>query len=300
VAITIFQDIFDIVNTGILATLNGKSAAIIGLISPIIGICFTIYLLLIAVSAMRGHVGGENIMDLLLRSIGWLAIITFGLNINYYMQVADFFNGLGASLSGALSNSPSTNSGAMLDGLVTQYVNTALKMWKDSSFPETIVTVPTILVLAISGAIMLAIAAAYILLAQIALGVLLVIGPIFIALAMFPATRKFFDSWIGQCVNYVLLTVLFNYLATIQADLIGKLFSNSMYTNNFILMPTISLIVAVVWILVALNMPSLASSLAGGVGISSMVGKPLSAAKEIAKALSKLKGKGSSSNNTIT
>ncbi|MCL2635127.1 MAG: type IV secretion system protein [Betaproteobacteria bacterium] len=279
-ATTIFADIFTLVNDGILATLTNKSTAIIGLITPVIGICFTIYLMLIAANAMRGNVGGENVMDFFLRCIGWVTVITFGLNIEYYNHVAAFFNGLGADLSGALANSNDTNSGAMFDLLAENYRTSAELIVKEApSIAPKVGAFFVAVILIISGAVLLSIAAAYILLAQIALGILLVIGPIFIALALFPATRKFFDAWIGQCVNYVLLTVLFNYLGTIQVNYVKQLFVNN--TNYFVILIT-TLVGAVVFILVSFNLPSLASALAGGVGISSMVGKPIQAMKGIA------------------
>jgi type IV secretion system protein VirB6 len=272
----IFKGIFELFHNGIIATLNGKSAAVIGLITPVLGIGFALYLMLIAAQAMRGSVGAENFMDFFLRCIGWAAVITFGLNIDYYFYVVEFFNGLGADLSGVLAapGSPpgAVNSGAMLDGLLTRYGLVIQDIWDGANDPVAIlIACFQILILIVAAAILLGISTAYILLAQIALGVLLAIGPIFISLALFPATRKFFEAWIGQCVNYVILTILFNFLLTLQADFIQIGFSNRDKIQDF-LFATSNLLFSIIWILVSLNMPSLASALAGGVGISSMVG----------------------------
>lgn len=284
-----FTNIFTIFYDGIVATLNGKSAAIISLISPILGIGFALYLMLIAAQAMRGTVGSENFMDFFLRCIGWAAIITFGLNIGYYYHVADFFNGLGADLSGALTGSPvGANSGAVLDGMVDEYVKVVEKIWADASgIAESIVAACSVIILFFSGAILLGISAGFILLAQVALGILLAIGPIFISLALFPATRKFFDAWIGQCTNYVLLTVLFNFLFVLQGQVLATAFA---YKTAMFLLPLLTLITGVLWILVAFNMPALASALAGGVGISAMVGNAAQGARGMMAAGSKLKG----------
>lgn len=270
-----------------MATLQGKSVAVIALISPVLGICFTIYLMLIASNAMRGEVGGENVMDFFQRSIAWAIIITMGCNIQYYTYVVDFFNGLGADLSGAISGSSSVSSGAMLDELLNLYLDRAIEIYDKSSGFESIAAAVCAVILLLGGGFLLAVAAAYILLAQIALGMLLAIGPIFISLALFPATRKFFDAWIGQCVNYVLLTVLFCFLATILTDLVHQMFVND--TNVFAQM-AMTVVSCVAFILVALNIPSLASALSGGVGISTMVGKPLQAARSVTQALQSLKG----------
>lgn len=45
-------------------------------------------------------------------------------------------------------------------------------------------------------------------LAKIALSVLLALGPLFIGMLLFQASRRFFDAWISQLVNYALIAVL--------------------------------------------------------------------------------------------
>ncbi len=45
-------------------------------------------------------------------------------------------------------------------------------------------------------------------LSSVALSVLLAVGPLFIALLLFDATRRFFEAWIAQLANYALITIL--------------------------------------------------------------------------------------------
>ena len=45
-------------------------------------------------------------------------------------------------------------------------------------------------------------------LSHVALAILLALGPLFIVLLLFPGTRRLFDAWIAQLVNYALITVL--------------------------------------------------------------------------------------------
>ena len=45
-------------------------------------------------------------------------------------------------------------------------------------------------------------------LSSIALAVLLALGPLFIAMLLFDATRRFFEAWIAQLANYALITIL--------------------------------------------------------------------------------------------
>ena len=45
-------------------------------------------------------------------------------------------------------------------------------------------------------------------LSNIALAVLLALGPLFIAMLLFDSTRRLFSAWIAQLANYALVTIL--------------------------------------------------------------------------------------------
>src|SRR5215469_4503796 len=45
-------------------------------------------------------------------------------------------------------------------------------------------------------------------LSRIALSVLLALGPLFLVLALFETSKKFFESWMGQLANYAFITIL--------------------------------------------------------------------------------------------
>ncbi|MEO8313377.1 MAG: type IV secretion system protein [Pseudomonadota bacterium] len=45
-------------------------------------------------------------------------------------------------------------------------------------------------------------------LSRLALSVLLALGPLFLALLLFPTTRRFFESWVAQLANYAFITIL--------------------------------------------------------------------------------------------
>jgi len=58
-------------------------------------------------------------------------------------------------------------------------------------------------------------------LSRIALSVLLVLGPLFIALLFFETTKRFFESWIAQMANYAFITVLTVLVATLMLTLVS-------------------------------------------------------------------------------
>jgi type IV secretion system protein VirB6 len=57
-------------------------------------------------------------------------------------------------------------------------------------------------------------------LSKIALSVLLALGPLFIALTLFETTKRFFEAWLAQLLNYAFVTVLTVLVAALMMRLI--------------------------------------------------------------------------------
>ena len=58
-------------------------------------------------------------------------------------------------------------------------------------------------------------------LSRIALSILLVLGPLFIALLFFETTKRFFEAWIAQMANYAFITILTVLVATLMLTLLS-------------------------------------------------------------------------------
>lgn len=303
----IFTDMFNAFDNQVLNTINTGSAQMISLISPLVAAGFSLYVLLILLSYWRGH-NDTPIVDFLMKMAGWAAVLTAGMNISYYSEyVVPFFNGLGDDLSRALTGGSDLSNG--LDTLLNLYID-AIKSMYDGLQSYQIGLYVEVSVLAICvfmvGVPFLAIAAAYIILAKFALGLLLALGPAFIVTALFPATRQFFQNWTGQCLNYGLLVALFGAVGAIEVRFMTSVLPTSFSAKDVMLTYAIEgKIVAsgLVFIVVSLSMPSLASQLAGGVGISSMVGKLGNAASMAFRAMRVMDARGgrspTASNNSL-
>ena len=59
-------------------------------------------------------------------------------------------------------------------------------------------------------------------LSSIALSVLLALGPLFIVLLLFDATRRFFEAWLAQLANYALITILTVMVAALMLHLVAS------------------------------------------------------------------------------
>lgn len=87
-AITIFSDAFTKMDETIINILGNQTAALISVISPIIIACFGLYLLLIAMSYIKG--GAEPIdlgVDLIYRFIAWAVILGVAINAGTYTSI---------------------------------------------------------------------------------------------------------------------------------------------------------------------------------------------------------------------
>ena len=59
-------------------------------------------------------------------------------------------------------------------------------------------------------------------LSSVALSVLLALGPLFIVLFLFDATRRLFEAWIAQLANYALITILTVMVAALMLHLVAS------------------------------------------------------------------------------
>lgn len=272
--VTVFTEMFHDFDNNLLNVINSGSANIIKLITPLVSAGFSIYVMLVMVSYWRGH-SHEPVPDFLQRMAGWAVVLSLGMNISYYsLYVVPFFNGLGDDIASAMSGSTST--GAALDTLASTYAQAMWQLLKAADgIEDTLYAIVYVLITLFFGMPFMSIAAAYIILARFALGLLLALGPMFISAALFPATRRFCEAWIGQCLSYGFLVALMS-----AAGLIEIRFAQSIAPNMATLGSLIKIVLmGVSFVVISLNLPGLASQLSGGVGISSMVGKISQAAR---------------------
>ena len=108
-------------------------------------------------------------------------------------------------------------------------------------------------------------------LSGIALAVLLALGPLFIALLLFDATRRFFEAWLAQLANYALITILTVLLAALLLQLVKSYAEQTAARGTAIATVdavNMVLMAVLVFLLMRQVMP-IAAGLAGGIALSS-------------------------------
>jgi type IV secretion system protein VirB6 len=123
-------------------------------------------------------------------------------------------------------------------------------------------------------------------LSSISLSILLALGPFFITLLLFDATRRFFDAWLAQLANYALITILTVTVSALLLQLVATYAQQTAALGTSIRIDdALDMLLATVLVFLFLRqiMP-IAAALAGGAALSSMgtvsrtVGVPVRAA----------------------
>ncbi|HEX8782616.1 MAG TPA: type IV secretion system protein [Steroidobacteraceae bacterium] len=108
-------------------------------------------------------------------------------------------------------------------------------------------------------------------LSGIALAVLLALGPLFITLLLFDATRRFFEAWLAQLANYALITILTVLVAALLLQVVESYAVQTAARGTAIATVdalNMVLVAVLVFLLLRQVMP-IASGLAGGIALSS-------------------------------
>jgi type IV secretion system protein VirB6 len=108
-------------------------------------------------------------------------------------------------------------------------------------------------------------------LSSIALAVLLALGPLFRALLLFEATRRYFEAWLAQLANYALITILTVLVAALLLQIVESYADQTAARGTAIVTVdalNMVLVAVLVFLLMRQVMP-IAAALAGGIALNS-------------------------------
>ncbi|MCW0018935.1 type IV secretion system protein [Rhizobium sp. BT-226] len=224
----------------------------------------TLYVVLFGYLVLRGSVQ-EPILEFAFRAMKLAIIVMLVRNAsNYQTYVTNiFFETLPREISQAL-NSGTAPSASTFDSLLDKGQECAREIWARATWPADIVT--GIGGMMVIGASFTVAAIGYIvsLYARLALAIVLAIGPIFVALAMFQSTRRFTESWIGQLANFVILQVLVVAIGSLLISCIDTTFTAVESYTDVMMRPVALCAICLAALYVFYQLPGIASALAAG------------------------------------
>ncbi|WP_434779101.1 type IV secretion system protein [Neisseria sp. Ec49-e6-T10] len=299
-----FSTVADALLNGMGTNLFAKSANIISGITPLFAAGFGLYILLVMMSYYNRGLD-ENIMDFSKRMIGWLVIIACAFNAGTYNKLANLMYEMPEALSGLLGTGE--YSASALDTNINNFVDTLAQIWGSMSSKLSITDIAdniSILlllgVILILGVIFFAVTAAFYLVAKLSLAMVILVGPIFIGAMLFPATRQWGMNWIGQIFNYTITIVFYVILGSLQQDFfINHMALNPATDDIIMLIPTACIFITstMIFLIIAWNVPSIASALTGGASIGGITRTMTSIGNKVK--IPSLRGGGASNGGSI-
>ena len=259
---------------------SGAAASIASAFSPVATTLVTIYIILWGWSLMRGVIS-EPVTDGIARILRLTIIVALAINTGIYNgYLAGLLWESPEALAGVISGSASGSTAmSFLDQLMGQFYELA-QAFNDKAYADTGITgLPDLSLwatgwaLLAAGTMLTAYTAFLFILAKIALAILLGVGPIFILMTVFGPTKRFFDVWIGQALNYVFLVLLTAsavklIMGIVQAYMNAVLSPAAVDPSIMQALPGV--VFCFIGVLVMMQLPSIASALGGGVAIGTL------------------------------
>jgi type IV secretion system protein VirB6 len=267
----LFQTFWAWLSARLAAYISVHVAATAAAIEPVAATIATIYVMVWGYLQLRGQVD-EPIMNAAVRLLTLVLVFGVGLRLwLYHSVVVDTFFTAPAELAARLvgASDPVT----LVDTIWDRGGTVAGSLWDkgsllsgDFGFYFAAIAVYALVGFVCVYTIFL------ISLSRIALAVLLALGPLFIVLTLFNATRHFFDSWLRELANYALVTVLTVLLAAMMLDLVGAYAEQTAARGSAILtVDALNLVlVSALVLLVMRQVLPIAARLAGGGPLSTL------------------------------
>lgn len=224
----------------------------------------TLYVVLYGYLVLRGSVQ-EPILDFAFRAIKLAIIVMLVKNASEYQTYVTniFFDVLPREITQAL-NTGTAPSASTFDSLLDKGQQCAKEIWAGASWPIDIVSGTSGMLVIGASFIVAAIGYIVSLYARLALAIVLAIGPIFVALAMFQATRRFTEAWIGQLANFVILQVLVVAIGSLLITCIDTTFTAIEGYSDVLMRPIALCAICLAALYVFYQLPNIASALASG------------------------------------
>jgi len=224
--------LIDQINTIVSSGANSTASAITTTITPLVSVCYGIYMLLICLNYMRGA-ETEPVIDLALRIASGAVIVGLGLSAaTYTSTIIPIVTNLGSDLSAAVSGGTATAN--TLDQLALHYLDILDKGYQSANAPNFPSNVGTLLIYALKAILVivglipfLVSATLCLIVASVGSIIIASIGPLFFAFLLFPATRQYFNAWLNTAFSYAFIPLIVAIIAMISVSISKEMFTST-------------------------------------------------------------------------
>lgn len=258
----IFAPSYDFIDARLDAFLGDRLASVMAEVEGPLRVALVLYVVLYGYALLRGAIS-EPVMDFAIRSLKLAFLYLLATTAAYDDVVTrPLFTDLPNALTAAISGAETAGVGAAFDQFFAYAAYLGETISRDASAfnPGPYVVSAAVFVL---GALAAALGFGVVLIAKLALALLIALGPIFIACALFDATRRFFFGWLSQAVNYLvlfaLILVIFELVLSLVRDQWGAIEGGDPMMGGLIFI-ALCLLGAIFF----LQTPAIAAGIAGG------------------------------------
>ena len=203
----IFTPAYAFVEDRLDAFLSDGAGHAMGQVAGPLRAALVLYVLLYGFAILRGAIA-EPMMDFAIRSVKLALIAMLATSAAYGSWIAQpLFHGLPDALARAVGGGAVSDAGAAFDQFFNRAAYLGEKIAKEATLTDWL---PWLLSGAVwvCGALAAALGFGIVVLSKVALALLIALGPIFVACALFEASRRYFFGWLSQVVNYLVLFAL--------------------------------------------------------------------------------------------
>lgn len=232
-----------------------------------------LYIVIFGIMILLGYVRAP-ISDFVINIIKISIIVLIVTEVDTYnTYVTDLFfvqlpEGIGAAvggMSGGSMDSSGITSGSAFDEIINRSIQISEDIAAEGSWRDWYPYLVAAFYMALAIIVSMVLLAIYIF-GKVALALVLVLGPLFIALLLFRVTQPFFSSWLAAAANFVLLQVLAIALIGMMLSLIQQFIDGAegaAWYEDFVLAIRLAGLFALTLYL-GLQLPSIAARLSGG------------------------------------
>ncbi len=206
-AIEVFGPAYRLIDARLADFLGAGVSRVIAEVAAPFRAALILYVLLYGIAILRGAIA-EPVMDFAVRSLKLALIAMLATTSAYGDWVTQpLFQGLPDALARAVGGGGAADTGESFDQFLNRSAYLGEKIARDASMLDPVPWIVSVAVM-VTGALCAALGFGVVTLAKVALALLVALGPIFIACALFEATRRYFFGWLGQAINYLVLFAL--------------------------------------------------------------------------------------------
>lgn len=250
---------------------NSTSSSVCSMLSPIAITGATIYLLTLSFAVARGE--AQDPLHTTLKSFFRMSLVgAIALSGGTYQNlIVQGLQGVQGAFISAFSSA--TSIGGLVDNMAEPFNTLGQQLWSEATtgVMPNFALLTAAAIVALAESFLFIVGLGMYLLTKVAFALTLAVGPAFVLGAMFPATQRFTESWMGQALGFTMVNVLLGACITMLTSFASQFAAHIQANvgNTAIMTDVLSLaLVSGALGIVLLNIKTLATALTGGASIS--------------------------------